>query len=131
MATVTTFTRPRVGAVVGATGARDTTPSALGMIGAIVVTEDAAADGGATVTVSDGAYAWTTTNGAAIDPRTGRPFRLAPWVPAWPTDLQRLITDRPLSAYVSTPSTLTYDVLLATLAAKLGAWGWSQSSEES
>lgn len=131
MATITTFTRPQVGALVGGSSARDTTPSALGMVGAIVVTEDASADGGATVTVSDGAFAWTASSGAAIDPRTGRPFRLAPWVPAWPTDLLALVTARPLSAYIAAPSSETYAVLLATLAAKLGAWGWSQSSEES
>lgn len=130
MATVTTFVRPQVGAVVGGSAARDTTPSALGMVGAIVVTEDAAADGGATVTVSDGAFAWTTANGAAIDPRTGRPFRLAPWVPAWPTDLLALVTERPLSAYITAPSSQTYAALLASLASKLGAWGWTQSSED-
>lgn len=130
MATVSTFTRARPASSTSASAARDTTPTALGAVGAIVVTEDATADGGATVTVSDGAYAWTGSTGAPIDPRTGRPYRVAPWVPTWPTDLRALVTRRPLSAYISTPATLTYDALVAALASKLGAWGWTQTDDE-
>lgn len=126
--TTTTFTRPRPATSTSATSSRDTTPSALGMVGSIVVTEDPSADGGATVDVSDEAISWTGVGGRSIDPRTGRPFRVAVWVPAWPSDLLALVTEEPLIVYAGTPASETYDALLATLAALLGSWGWTQES---
>lgn len=128
MATITTFTRARPIESTQAVASQDLTPAALGRFGSVVVTEDAAADGGATVLVREDAFAWTGSLGAAIDPRTGRPFRVAPWVPAWPTDLLALATEQPLSAYITTPAT-SYAGLLAAVASKLGAWGWTSESE--
>lgn len=128
MATITTFTRARPAESTVAVAARDTTPSALGRFGSVVVTEDPTQDGGASVSVREDAFAWTGSLGAAIDPRTGRPFRVAPWVPAWPTDLLALATEQPLSAYVTTSAT-SYAGLLAAVASKLGAWGWTSESE--
>lgn len=128
--TTTTFTRPRPPTSGSSVTTRDTTPSALGMVGSIVVTEDTSADGGASVDVSDAAFSWTGGGGRPIDPRTGRPFRVAPWVPAYPSNLLALVTEEPLSAYITAPATSTYAALLAALASKLGAWGWSQESSD-
>ena len=124
---VTTFTRARPASATSAAPARDLTPSALGAFGSIAVTEDPAADGGATVTTTMGAYAWTAQNGVSIDPRTGRPFAVAPWVPAYPTNLLDLLTSLPLSAYITAGDT-TYNGLLATLASKLSQWGWTSET---
>lgn len=129
MATVTTYTRPRPADATSAAPTDDLTPSALGALGTVVVTEDASADGGATVEVATDAYAWTGVHGFALDPRVGRPFRAAPWVPAYPTDLLALVTEEPLSAYITAPAVTSYANLLAALATKLGAWGWSSSAE--
>lgn len=126
---VTTFTRARPASATSAAPARDLTPSALGALGSIAVTEDPAADGGATVTTTMGAYSWTAQNGASIDPRTGRPFAVAPWVPACPTNLLDLLTSLPLSAYITPdPTALTYAGLLAALSSKLSQWGWTSET---
>lgn len=127
MAITTTFSRPRPAGPTDAAPERDLTPSALGAIGTIVVIEDPAADGGAACTVTMGAYSWTAQNGVAIDPRTGRPFFVAPWVPAYPENLLDLLTALPLSAYLTTTAT-TYAGLLAALSAKLGQWGWTSET---
>lgn len=127
MAITTTFTRARPASAGRAAPEQDLTPSALGALGTIVVTEDAAADGGATCTVTMGAYSWTARDGVALDPRTGRPFFVAPWVPAYPEDLEGLTSELPLSAYLTTTAT-TYAGLLAALSAKLGAWGWTSET---
>lgn len=127
MAITTTFSRPRPAGPTDAAPARDLTPSALGALGTIVVVEDPAADGGATCTATMGAYSWTAQNGVAIDPRTGRPFFVAPWVPAYPENLLDLLTALPLSAYLTTTAT-TYAGLLAALSAKLGQWGWTSET---
>lgn len=129
MAITTTFSRPRPAGPTDAAPARDLTPSALGALGTIVVIEDPAADGGALCTVTMGAYSWTAQNGVAIDPRTGRPFFVAPWVPAYPENLLDLLTALPLSAYITPdPDALDYTGLLAALSAKLGQWGWTSET---
>lgn len=126
---VTVFTRARPATAGDAAPARDLTPSALGALGTITVTEDPAADGGGTVATTLGAYSWTAQNGASIDPRTGRPFRVAPWVPAYPTNLLDLLTALPLSAYITPdPTALNYTGLLAALSAKLSEWGWTSET---
>lgn len=127
MATTTTFLRARPATSADAQPSDDLTPSALGALGEIVVTEDAAADGGATVAVSINAYSWTGVHGASLDPRTQRPFRVAPWVPAYPADLLDLVAEEPLGVYLATPSPATYASLLAALAAMLGEWGWTMA----
>jgi hypothetical protein len=128
MATITTFIRARPADSTQAVASQDLTPSALGRLGSIVVTENPAIAGGASVAAREDAYSWTGVLGASIDPRTGRPFRAAPWVPAWPTDLLSLATERPLSAYMSTSAT-TYDGLVAAVASLLGRWGWTTETE--
>lgn len=128
MATITTFTRARPAESTVAVASRDLTPSALGRFGSVVVTEDVTQDGGASVSVREDAYSWTGPLGASIDPRTGRPFRVASWVPAWPTDLLALATEQPLSAYMTTTET-TYDGLIAAVASLLGQWGWTSETE--
>lgn len=129
MATVTTFVRARPVDSSQAVASRDITPSALGALGTIVVTEDASADGGATVVVTEDAYSWSGVYGVALDPRTQRPFRRAPWLPAeYPSDLDGLLNDEPLSAYITTSET-TYEGLLADLSATLGTWGWTSTAE--
>lgn len=128
MSVRTTFTRARPDDGV-AVSLRDLTPSALGMVGTIVVTEDAAVDGGAVADVVEDAFSWVGVYGARIDPRTQRPHRRAPWVGEYPSDLLTLVTDEPLSVYLTAPDPLTYSNLLSTLASKLGQWGWSSVSE--
>lgn len=128
MATITTFTRARPAESTQAVASQDLTPSALGRLGSVVVTEDPAQDGGASVVVRQDAYSWTGALGASIDPRTGRPFRAAPWVPAYPTDLLAFATELPLSAYLTTSQT-TYDGLIAAVATILGGWGWTSATE--
>lgn len=131
MATRTTYTRSQPAESEASIASSDTTPSALGALGSIVVTEDPAQDGGASVTTRFDAYTWTGVRGVALDPRTQRPFRVAPWVPSTlPTDLLALVTEEPLSAYITAPSTSTYATLSAALAAQLGAWGWTSTEEQ-
>jgi|688.fasta_scaffold42860_6 hypothetical protein len=129
MATVTTFVRARPIESSQAGAARDLTPYALGALGTIVVTEDASADGGASVVVTEDAYSWSGVYGVALDPRTQRPFRRAPWLPvAYPDDLAGLLGGDPLAAYITTTET-AYAGLLGALAATLGAWGWTSTEE--
>ena len=127
MAAVTTFRRAQAATSASSVVTRDTTPSALGTLGTIIVTEDVAQDGGASVVVVNDASTWSGRFGVAMDPRTGRPMRAAPWLPAWPTDLLALVTEYPLSAYITAPSTLTYAPLVAALASQLGEWGWTST----
>ena len=128
MATITTFTRARPAESTVAVASRDLTPSALGRFGSVVLTEDVTQDGGASVSVREDAYSWTGPLGASTDPRTGRPFRVAPWVPAWPADLLALATEEPLSVYMSTTAT-TYDGLIAAVASLLEQRGWTSEAE--
>ena len=111
MAITTTFLRARPATSTDAQPSDDLTPSALGALGEIVVTEDAAADGGATVAVSINAYSWTGGHGASLDP----------------TDLLDLVAEEPLGVYLATPSPATYASLLAALAAMHGEWGWTMA----
>lgn len=127
MAEVTTFTRPRPVSSSDSGVSGDLTPSALGALGTVVVTEDAAVNGGARVAVALDAYSWTGRYGVALDPRTQRPFRVAPWVPAYPTSLEDLLSQYPLGAYMSSSAT-SYAGLLADLSASLGAWGWTSET---
>lgn len=127
MAEVTTFTRPRPVSSSASGVSGDLTPSALGALGTIVVTEDASVDGGARVDVALDAYSWTGRYGVSLDPRTQRPFRVAPWVTAYPVDLANLLGQYPLSAYMSSSAT-SYAGLLADLSASLGAWGWTSET---
>lgn len=148
MATITTYTRPQPPGATSTSATlavRDTTPPALGMIASIVVTEDPEADGGATVTVSDGAVSWTGPRGVPVDPRSGYPFRRAPWAASPPSDLYALcntyflaylngydvMTTTGLWSTATTAEREEYEVLLSAIGALLTEWRWEAASEES